>query len=82
MVRAGFAYYGNPYKDIHEEQGSRMNLSGGLGYRDKGFFVDLTYVYSMTKDVNIAYRLQNSPYYNADIRNNAGKLLLTLGIKI
>ena len=82
MVRAGVAYYGNPYKDIHDETGSRLNLSGGLGYRNKGFFIDATYVHAMTKDVNVAYRLQNSPYYNADIRNTAGKVLLTVGFKI
>jgi hypothetical protein len=82
MVRAGVAYYGNPYKDLHEESGSRLNLSGGLGYRNKGFFIDATYVHSMTKDVNIAYRLQTAPYYNADIRNTAGKVLLTVGVKI
>lgn len=82
MVRAGIAYYGNPYKDLHDEKGSRLNLSGGLGYRNKGFFVDATYVHSMTKDVNIAYRLQNAQYYNADIRNTAGKVLLTIGFKI
>jgi len=82
MVRAGVAYYGNPYRNIHDEEGSRLNLSGGLGYRNKGFFVDATYVHAMTKDVNIAYRLQNSPYYNADIRNTAGKVLLTVGFKI
>ena len=82
MVRAGVAYYGNPYKDIHDEKGSRLNLSGGLGYRNKGFFVDATYVHSMTKDINIAYRLQSSPYHNADIRNTAGKVLLTVGFKI
>ena len=82
MVRAGVAYYGNPYKDIHDEQGSRLNLSGGLGYRNKGFFIDATYVYSMTKDVNIAYRLQNAPYYNATVRNNLNKVLLTIGFKI
>lgn len=82
MVRAGLAYYGNPYKDIHNERGSRFNLSGGLGYRNKGFFIDATYVHNMTKDVNIAYRLQGAPYYNADIRNTAGKVLLTVGFKI
>jgi len=82
MVRAGVAYYGNPYKDIHDEHGSRLNLSGGLGYRNKGFFIDATYVYAMTKDVNVAYRLQNSPYYNADLRNTAGKVFLTVGFKI
>lgn len=82
MVRAGAAYYGNPYKNIHNETGSRLNLSGGLGYRNKGFFIDATYVHSITKDVNVAYRLQSAPYFNADIRNTTGKLLLTLGFKI
>jgi hypothetical protein len=39
MVRAGAAYYGNPYKNINGEKGSKLNLSGGLGYRNKGFFL-------------------------------------------
>ncbi len=82
MVRAGVAYYGNPYKDIHSEKGDRLNLSGGLGYRNKGFFIDATYVYSTGNDVNIAYRLQNAAYYNADIKNTAGKIFLTIGFKI
>ncbi|MDQ6608609.1 MAG: aromatic hydrocarbon degradation protein, partial [Bacteroidota bacterium] len=82
MFRAGVAYYGDPYKNIHNEKANRINFSGGLGYRHKGFFIDATYVYSMTKDVNIAYRLQNAPYYNADIKNTLGKVLLTVGFKI
>lgn len=82
MVRAGVAYYGSPYKNIHNENGNRLNLSGGLGYRHQGFFIDATYVHSMTKDVNVAYRLQNAPYFNADLRNTTGKVLLTIGFKI
>lgn len=82
MVRAGAAYYGSPYKTIHNEKGNRLNLSGGLGYRNKGFFVDVTYVHSITKDVNIAYRTQAAPYFNADTRNTTGKILLTVGFKI
>lgn len=82
MVRAGAAYYGNPYKNIHDEKGSRLNLTGGLGYRNKGFFIDAAYVHAITKDVNIAYRLQQSPYFNADIRNTAGRIMLTLGFKL
>lgn len=82
MVRAGAAYYGNPYKNIHDEKGSRLNLSGGLGYRNKGFFVDATYIYAITKDVDVAYRLQDAPYFNASLRNTTGKVLLTLGFKI
>lgn len=82
MVRAGAAYFGNPYKSIHNENGSRLHLSGGLGYRNKGFFADATYIYAINRDVNIAYRLQNAPYFNADVRNTANHLVLTIGFKI
>lgn len=82
MIRAGAAYYGSPYKNIQNESGSRLNLSGGLGYRNKGFFVDATYVHAITKDVDVAYRLQNAPYFNAALRNTTGKVLLTVGFKI
>ena len=37
MARLGFAYYSNPYKD-KALKASKMNLSGGLGYRHKGMF--------------------------------------------
>ena len=82
MVRAGVAYYGSPYKNINNENGNRLNLSGGLGYRHRGFFIDATYVHSITRDVNVAYRLQNAPYFNADLRNTTGRVMLTLGVKI
>ncbi|MFL5773160.1 MAG: OmpP1/FadL family transporter [Flavisolibacter sp.] len=82
MVRLGAAYYGNPYKDVHGEKGSKLNLSGGLGYRNKGFFADLTYVHAINKDVNYAYRLQNSPYSGANLKNSAGNVFLTVGVKI
>ncbi|HMG67344.1 MAG TPA: hypothetical protein VK588_06645, partial [Chitinophagaceae bacterium] len=82
MVRLGAGYYGNPYKNINGEKGNRIQLSGGLGYRNKGVFVDLTYVYTMTKDVNFPYRLQYSNYSGANIKGNAGNVLLTVGFKI
>lgn len=82
MVRLGAAYYGNPYKNINGEKGSRLNISGGLGYRDKGFFVDLTYVHAITRDVHFAYRLANAPYSGAQIKNTTGNVLLTVGFKI
>jgi hypothetical protein len=82
MVRAGAAYFGNPYRNINNERGSRLNLSGGLGYRHQGFFIDATYVHAMTRDVNVAYRLQEAPYFNADLRNTTGRVLLTFGFKI
>ena len=81
MVRLGAAYYGNPYKDIKGEKGHKLNLSGGLGYRNKGFFVDLTYVHAMNKDVNFAYRLESAPYYAANIKNTTGNVFATVGFK-
>ena len=82
MVRLGVAYYGNPYKNINGEKGNRFQLSGGLGYRNKGMFVDLTYVYTLTKDVHFPYRLQYSPYSGASIKGTGGNVLLTVGFKI
>ena len=83
MARLGAAYYGNPYKDLgHAEKGSRFSLSGGLGYRNKGMFIDLTYVHTMGKDVHFAYRLQNSAFAGASIKQTGGNALLTVGFKI
>ncbi|MDQ3843322.1 MAG: aromatic hydrocarbon degradation protein [Bacteroidota bacterium] len=81
MVRAGAAYYGNPYKNIQGEKGNHLNLSGGLGYRNKGVFVDLTYVHSLNKDVHFPYRLQYDPYSGATIKNTTGNVLMTVGFK-
>ena len=82
MVRLGAAYYGNPYQNINGEKGSRLQLTGGLGYRNKGFFVDLGYAYTMTKDVNFPYRLQYSAYSGANIKGSGSNILLTVGFKI
>jgi hypothetical protein len=82
MTRLGIAYYGNPYQDIAGEKGNRFQLSGGLGYRNKGIFIDLTYVHTMGKDVDFAYRLQNRPFSAANLKQTGGNVLLTLGFKI
>ena len=82
MVRAGAAYYGNPYKNLIGEKGNRFLLSGGLGYRHKGMFIDVTYVHNMTKDVHVPYRLDSAPNVMANIKNTTGNAILTLGFKI
>lgn len=82
MTRLGFAYYGNPYED-KELKAHKMNVSGGLGYRDKGIFIDLTYVHSLNKDVHFPYRV-DAPRANtyATIKDNSGNVMLTFGIKL
>jgi hypothetical protein len=82
MARAGLAYYGNPYQNINGENGNRFQLSGGLGYRNKGVFVDLAYIYSITKDVHFPYRLQYSAYSGANINGTGGNIVVTVGFKI
>ncbi|MDP4263108.1 MAG: aromatic hydrocarbon degradation protein [Bacteroidota bacterium] len=82
MVRLGGAYYGNPYKNIAGENGHRFQLTGGLGYRDKGFFIDLAYGYTMGKDIHFPYRLQSAAFTGAVIKNTGGTALLTFGFKI
>ena len=82
MARAGFAYYTSPYND-EELKGRKMFVSGGLGYRNKGIFIDLTYVQRLNKDISLPYRV-NPPRANtfADLKENGGNVLLTVGFKI
>lgn len=80
MARLGFAYYSKPYKEA-ELKASRMLLSGGLGYRNKGFFVDLTYVHAINKDVNFPYRLEDRANTYAELKQQKGNIVATVGFK-
>lgn len=80
MARAGFAYYGNPYRD-QPFKGNRMYISGGLGYRNKGYFIDVAYVHNITKDVNFPYRLSDKANTYADVKGTGGNVVLTVGLK-
>jgi hypothetical protein len=83
MVRLGGAYYGNPYQDLGRgEKGSRFQLTAGLGYRNKGMFVDVAYVHTMGKDFHYPYRLQYGPFSGASIKSTGGNAVLTFGVKI
>jgi len=80
MARLGFGYYGNPYKD-NALKASQVLLSGGLGYRNKGFFVDLTYVHRVKKDVSFPYRLQDRANTFANLKQSTGNIVATVGVK-
>lgn len=45
-LRAGFAYYGSPYKETVNNEVARMYFTGGIGYRDPEdvFYIDLGFV--------------------------------------
>lgn len=80
MVRAGINLMGNAYSDA-ALNASRTSISGGIGYRDKGYFMDLTYVHQLSKDVNYPYTLDNGFYAPSFIQGNSGMLMATFGFK-
>ncbi|MEP7278896.1 MAG: hypothetical protein ABI813_09660 [Bacteroidota bacterium] len=80
MARLGFSYYSNPYKES-ELKGKKMFVSGGLGYRNKGLFLDLTYVHSITNDVDFPYRLPDKANTFATVNGIGGNIAVTAGIK-
>ena len=73
-------FNGNHDKEA-ELKANRMILSGGLGYRNKGVFVDLTYAHSFNKDVDFAYRLADKANTYAVVKNQRGNIVVTLGFK-
>ncbi|MCP2936408.1 hypothetical protein NK983_27375, partial [Salmonella enterica subsp. enterica serovar Typhimurium] len=54
MFRLGGAFYGSPYAD-KEIKANRILATGGIGYRDHGMFIDLSYAHSFNKDAQFAY---------------------------
>ncbi len=90
MTRLGFSYYGNPYAEKTYKFGDnnsetvrprRMNISGGLGYRNRGIFIDLTYVHSLNRDVNFPYRLGDKDNTFAALKESNSNVILTVGFK-
>ncbi|TKK66014.1 aromatic hydrocarbon degradation protein [Ilyomonas limi] len=81
MVRLGGAYYGNPYKNS-DLSSNITQLGGGLGYRNKGIFIDLGYAYVMNKNVDFPYRLQDKANTFASYKNNQNNVILTVGFKL
>ncbi|MBY0482883.1 MAG: outer membrane protein transport protein [Chitinophagaceae bacterium] len=80
MIRLGGGYYGSPYADKNLNA-DRIVASGGLGYRNHGMFVDLSYAHAFQKDVQFAYRLNDKPNTFASQTGGRGNLMLTLGFK-
>lgn len=63
MARLGLGYYGNPYK-VTGLNGQRIDIGGGIGFRDKDFFVDLALVHSMYQAENVPYSVDYNFIYS------------------
>ncbi|MFZ9660686.1 MAG: OmpP1/FadL family transporter [Chitinophagaceae bacterium] len=80
-VRGGLGFYGNPYNSISGLSGSKTNISGGIGYRSKGVFIDFTYLHQFLKDGFYPYMLEQNTYQSVNMRNNYGNVIISFGFK-
>ncbi|MBA4197526.1 MAG: hypothetical protein C0459_08220 [Chitinophaga sp.] len=81
MFRLGIAYYGSPYADDYLKA-YRLIPSTGIGYRNHGMFIDVTYAYTIINDVNFPYRLNDKPNTFATQTGNRQQFAVTLGFKL
>lgn len=77
MARAGFAYFGSPYKnELTNQTGatavkpSKMVISGGIGYRTNRHFIDFTIMNTTNKDAIFPYRLNDKDNVVANYTGN------------
>jgi len=80
-LRAGYAYYGNPYQSSANIDASRQSYSCGIGFREKNHFLDLAYVYTM---YNVNSYLYDPTIAAVNPISNAlsnYSLMMTFGVK-
>lgn len=79
-LRGGFGYSMSPYaNDIND--GEKLSYSGGMGFREDNFFLDLAYVRTKSNEDYYLYGSENlavNPVKNSLYTNN---LLLTIGFR-
>ncbi|MES2702971.1 MAG: hypothetical protein V4649_10045 [Bacteroidota bacterium] len=63
MARAGFGYYGNPYK-VGGGDAQRMDFSAGLGFHFENFFTDVAVVHSRWQMVEQPYNIDFNYVYS------------------
>ncbi|PLW93321.1 MAG: hypothetical protein C0592_06580 [Marinilabiliales bacterium] len=65
-IRGGFSYFGSPFANELNDM-STTSFHAGFGIREKYYFIDFAYVYSM--------RSEDYYFYNPDIIDNLGMTL-------
>lgn len=65
-IRGGFSYFGSPFANELNDM-STTSIHAGFGIREKSYFIDFAYVYSM--------RSEDYYFYSPDIINNLGMTL-------
>lgn len=86
-LRAGYQFQTFPFaqqsdmKDVVKN--TRMGISGGIGYRGKNIYTDLTYMHVLADELMVPYSV-NTPVSDAPTlvsKYNRGNVVLTVGFK-
>jgi len=79
-IRAGFALYGDPYnKNVDNLNRKRTYITGGVGMREKDYFLDIAFVTSKYNSAYTPYTLNDGSEPFATIKNSFTSLLFTFG---
>lgn len=83
-LRGGASYTSSPMNDVYISEGSdfsKMSYSGGIGFREKNLFADLSYVYTSSDEYFQPYSLQNEEVPGVKSKIINSNFLLTFGVK-
>ena len=78
-ARAGYAFYGSPLQA--DNSLNRNYITGGLGFREDAFYIDLAYVQALQKSRYYMYSLANDIVEGADVQNTEGNAVVTVGFR-
>ncbi|MFA6925120.1 MAG: hypothetical protein WC223_12820 [Bacteroidales bacterium] len=80
VIRAGYAFYGNPYKGDYNKVYTYI-YSIGFGYRVENFFLDFAYSLSNYNEKYYMYNTTRIETEPAKIEYNNSNFLITIGIR-
>lgn len=78
--RGGGAYWSNPY--IADNDRRKYRVSGGIGWRKKRFFMDLSYAYEWQNNWNVPiHYAENVNLQSTIVDNHEHQIIATIGVK-
>lgn len=85
-IRAGYSYYGSPYAGTFSRDYSTSNITAGFGIREKNYYIDIAFVYTMKNesyDLYSASIIENMGMYLEPVLTelNRSSIMITLGSK-
>jgi hypothetical protein len=78
--RAGYAYYNSPYQ-AGINDGSMNAYSGGIGYKDKNYYIDVAYVYTVSTEDYYFYGTEDIKVNPVVNKLKDHRFLVTLGTR-